>query len=118
VYGYPPASAALVALTTIREWLSVPDNAVLIDRVIFCVFLSSDLTIYKLLLPVVFPVEVQPQPGPAIAAAGPEAAGDVAGAAAAGGAGGQPEFRPEPEPGPLGVRPSGGAMDTSDTGKA
>lgn len=54
VYGYPPDRAAAVALSTVRAFLE--SHAGNIDAVVFCVFLESDLKLYKSLIPVVFPV--------------------------------------------------------------
>ncbi|XP_034288293.1 ADP-ribose glycohydrolase MACROD2 isoform X2 [Pantherophis guttatus] len=45
IYGFPNEPAAVIALTTIKEWLSKNDNEM--DRVIFCVFLEVDYKIYK-----------------------------------------------------------------------
>ncbi|XP_077782570.1 ADP-ribose glycohydrolase MACROD2 isoform X4 [Podarcis muralis] len=45
IYGFPNEPAAIIALTTIKEWLS--KNYHEMDRVIFCVFLEVDYKIYK-----------------------------------------------------------------------
>ena len=44
-YGYPPVSAAHIALSTTRQWLE--SNHSSISRVVFCVFEDSDLKIYQ-----------------------------------------------------------------------
>ncbi|XP_034235219.1 ADP-ribose glycohydrolase MACROD2-like [Thrips palmi] len=53
VYGYPQEAAAKVALKTIRLFLE--KNHSEIDRVIFCVFLPTDVTIYENFLQMFFP---------------------------------------------------------------
>ena len=53
-YGYPPEKAALVALTTVRDWLISRGNSKRIDRIVFCVFLDSDRKIYETLGPDIF----------------------------------------------------------------
>ncbi|XP_060086829.1 ADP-ribose glycohydrolase MACROD2 [Heteronotia binoei] len=45
IYGFPNEPAAVIALTTIKEWLSKNNHEM--DRVIFCVFLEVDYKIYK-----------------------------------------------------------------------
>ncbi|XP_026568602.1 O-acetyl-ADP-ribose deacetylase MACROD2 isoform X3 [Pseudonaja textilis] len=45
IYGFPNEPAAVIALTTVKEWLSKNENEM--DRVIFCVFLEVDYKIYK-----------------------------------------------------------------------
>ncbi|KAF6723721.1 O-acetyl-ADP-ribose deacetylase MACROD2, partial [Oryzias melastigma] len=45
IYGFPNDPAADIALKTVKEWIQQnPDK---ITRVIFCVFLETDFTIYK-----------------------------------------------------------------------
>lgn len=48
VYGYPPDSAAQVAIETVLSYLVSHQD---IERVIFCVFLPSDLAVYEKRLP-------------------------------------------------------------------
>nr|CAD7587531.1 unnamed protein product [Timema genevievae] len=55
VYGYPQEAAANIALRTVRNYLE--KNPGLIDRVVFCLFLPEDVTIYGNLLQIYFPVE-------------------------------------------------------------
>ncbi|XP_073528306.1 ADP-ribose glycohydrolase MACROD2 isoform X3 [Phyllobates terribilis] len=45
IYGFPNEPAAIIALTTAKEWLK--KNRDEIDRIIFCVFLDIDYKIYK-----------------------------------------------------------------------
>ncbi|XP_067900412.1 ADP-ribose glycohydrolase MACROD2 isoform X2 [Heterodontus francisci] len=45
IYGFPQDDAAEIAVSTVKEWLA--DKQALVDRIIFCVFLESDLKIYK-----------------------------------------------------------------------
>ncbi|XP_069624860.1 ADP-ribose glycohydrolase MACROD2 isoform X2 [Ranitomeya imitator] len=45
IYGFPNEPAAIIALTTAKEWLK--KNREEIDRIIFCVFLDIDYKIYK-----------------------------------------------------------------------
>uniref|UniRef100_A0A1A7YVT7 Retinitis pigmentosa GTPase regulator b n=1 Tax=Iconisemion striatum TaxID=60296 RepID=A0A1A7YVT7_9TELE len=45
IYGYPNEPAAEVALSTVKKWIE--ENPDKITRVIFCVFLETDFTIYK-----------------------------------------------------------------------
>ncbi|KAI9206060.1 uncharacterized protein BJ171DRAFT_399094, partial [Polychytrium aggregatum] len=53
VYGYPNQAAARVALNTARKWLDAhPDS---IDRIIFCLFLDIDISIYSQLCVEYFP---------------------------------------------------------------
>ncbi|XP_072031609.1 uncharacterized protein [Amphiura filiformis] len=55
IYGYPQDDAAEVALTVCRRWLREHPNEM--KRIIFCVFLESDYSIYKKYLPKFFPIE-------------------------------------------------------------
>ncbi|XP_077172554.1 ADP-ribose glycohydrolase MACROD2 isoform X2 [Paroedura picta] len=55
IYGFPNEPAAVVALTTIKEWLS--KNYHEMDRVIFCVFLEVDYKIYKKKMNEFFPTD-------------------------------------------------------------
>uniref|UniRef100_A0A2I3HR01 Mono-ADP ribosylhydrolase 2 n=1 Tax=Nomascus leucogenys TaxID=61853 RepID=A0A2I3HR01_NOMLE len=45
IYGFPNEPAAVIALSTIKEWLAKNHHEV--DRIIFCVFLEVDFKIYK-----------------------------------------------------------------------
>ncbi|XP_030771036.1 ADP-ribose glycohydrolase MACROD2 isoform X1 [Rhinopithecus roxellana] len=45
IYGFPNEPAAVIALSTIKEWLAKNHHEV--DRIIFCVFLDVDFKIYK-----------------------------------------------------------------------
>ncbi|KAM3931351.1 ADP-ribose glycohydrolase MACROD2 [Leptodactylus fuscus] len=45
IYGFPNEPAAIIALTTAKEWLK--KNREEIDRIIFCVFLEVDFKIYR-----------------------------------------------------------------------
>ncbi|XP_066451723.1 ADP-ribose glycohydrolase MACROD2 isoform X2 [Eleutherodactylus coqui] len=45
IYGFPNEPAAIIALTTAKEWLK--KNREEIDRIIFCVFLEVDCKIYR-----------------------------------------------------------------------
>jgi len=54
IYGYPQQNAALVALQTVRKFLSVHSEKV--DRIVFCLFLESDVDIYEKQLQIYFPV--------------------------------------------------------------
>jgi O-acetyl-ADP-ribose deacetylase len=47
VYGYPPEQAAEVAITAVRDFLSVPCS---LREVIFCCYSASDLALYQSLL--------------------------------------------------------------------
>lgn len=53
VYGYPQEAAAKVALETIRAFMEQNHNAV--ERVIFCVFMPTDVIIYENYLQRFFP---------------------------------------------------------------
>lgn len=55
IYGFPNEPAAVIALTTIKEWLS--KNYHEMDRVIFCVFLEVDYKIYKKKMNEFFPTD-------------------------------------------------------------
>jgi hypothetical protein len=54
VFRYPNREAAVVALNTVRNWLSEPENSGAMDRIVFNVFLDKDLVIYNELAPQVF----------------------------------------------------------------
>ncbi|XP_062427740.1 ADP-ribose glycohydrolase MACROD2 isoform X2 [Rhea pennata] len=55
IYGFPNEPAAVIALTTIKEWLSKNHNEV--DRIIFCVFLEVDYKIFKKKMSEFFPID-------------------------------------------------------------
>ncbi|CAD7670137.1 unnamed protein product [Nyctereutes procyonoides] len=59
VFGYPSEAAAEVVLAALREWLEQHKDKV--DRLIICVFLEKDESIYLQRLPHYFPVD---SPGP------------------------------------------------------
>ncbi|KAI9023380.1 A1pp-domain-containing protein [Hyaloraphidium curvatum] len=59
VYGYPNEPAAHVALETVRRTLE--ENRGDLDRVIFCIFLDTDLEIYNRLVYSYFPPAPAPQ---------------------------------------------------------
>uniref|UniRef100_A0A6B2LM58 Macro domain-containing protein n=1 Tax=Arcella intermedia TaxID=1963864 RepID=A0A6B2LM58_9EUKA len=50
IFGYPNEPAAHVALETVRKWLEHKQNYTKIKRIIFCVFLKTDLEIYSRLM--------------------------------------------------------------------
>uniref|UniRef100_A0A8D2MII0 Mono-ADP ribosylhydrolase 2 n=1 Tax=Zonotrichia albicollis TaxID=44394 RepID=A0A8D2MII0_ZONAL len=54
IYGFPNEPAAVIALSTIKEWLSKNHNEV--DRIIFCVFLEVDYKIFKKKMGEFFPL--------------------------------------------------------------
>ena len=53
IFGYPPHNAALVAIETVKEFLE--KNQEKVDKVIFCLFVQSDVEIYNKLMPLYFP---------------------------------------------------------------
>ncbi|XP_061064453.1 ADP-ribose glycohydrolase MACROD2 isoform X7 [Eubalaena glacialis] len=53
IYGFPNEPAAIIALSTIKEWLAKNQHQV--DRIIFCVFLEVDFKIYKKKMSEFFP---------------------------------------------------------------
>ncbi|XP_067421385.1 ADP-ribose glycohydrolase MACROD2 isoform X2 [Emydura macquarii macquarii] len=55
IYGFPNEPAAVIALTTIKEWLNKNLNEM--DRVIFCVFLEVDYKIFKKKMSEYFPTD-------------------------------------------------------------
>ncbi|CAM4541589.1 ADP-ribose glycohydrolase MACROD2 isoform X1 [Caretta caretta] len=55
IYGFPNEPAAVIALTTIKEWLNKNHNE--LDRVIFCVFLEVDYKIFKKKMSEYFPTD-------------------------------------------------------------
>lgn len=59
IFGYPLDMATHVALSTVRNWLAIPENKDAIDRIIFCVYNPPDLDIYERLLQVYFPIGEQ-----------------------------------------------------------
>uniref|UniRef100_A0A3B5LBS4 Macro domain-containing protein n=1 Tax=Xiphophorus couchianus TaxID=32473 RepID=A0A3B5LBS4_9TELE len=52
IYGYPNEPAADIALGTVKKWIE--ENSDKITRVIFCVFLETDFTIYKKKMAIIF----------------------------------------------------------------
>lgn len=59
IYGYPNESAAHVALSTTRRWLESEDNSSKVDRIIFCLFLPVDISLYQKLIQVYFPPDLK-----------------------------------------------------------
>ncbi|XP_053917662.1 ADP-ribose glycohydrolase MACROD2 isoform X2 [Cuculus canorus] len=55
IYGFPNEPAAVIALNTIKEWLSKNHSEV--DRIIFCVFLEIDYKIFKKKMGEFFPLD-------------------------------------------------------------
>ncbi|XP_058990057.1 ADP-ribose glycohydrolase MACROD2 isoform X2 [Mustela lutreola] len=55
IYGFPNEPASIIALSTIKEWLSKNHHEV--DRIIFCVFLEVDFKIYKKKMSEFFPAD-------------------------------------------------------------
>ncbi|XP_022091316.1 O-acetyl-ADP-ribose deacetylase MACROD2-like isoform X2 [Acanthaster planci] len=55
IFGYPQEDAAHVALETVQKWLETNDKSD-IERVVFCLFLDSDVEIYEEQLPKFFPL--------------------------------------------------------------
>ncbi|XP_073930412.1 ADP-ribose glycohydrolase MACROD2 isoform X4 [Castor canadensis] len=55
IYGFPNEPAAVIALSTIKEWLA--KNHPEVDRIIFCVFLEVDFKIYKKKMSEFFPID-------------------------------------------------------------
>ncbi|XP_074944389.1 ADP-ribose glycohydrolase MACROD2 isoform X12 [Phalacrocorax aristotelis] len=61
IYGFPNEPAAVIALNTIKEWLSKNHNEV--DRIIFCVFLEVDYKIFKKKMGEFFPLDAANEEG-------------------------------------------------------
>ncbi|XP_054239538.1 ADP-ribose glycohydrolase MACROD2 [Indicator indicator] len=61
IYGFPNEPAAVIALNTIKEWLSKNHNEV--DRIIFCVFLEVDYKIFKKKMGEFFPLDYDSEGG-------------------------------------------------------
>ncbi|XP_064002227.1 ADP-ribose glycohydrolase MACROD2 isoform X2 [Pogoniulus pusillus] len=61
IYGFPNEPAAVIALNTIKEWLSKNHNEV--DRIIFCVFLEVDYKIFKKKMGEIFPLDYDSEGG-------------------------------------------------------
>jgi len=53
IFGYPASNAAKVALETVKSFLTKDSDKV--DRVIFCLFLESDVSIYEKQMQLFFP---------------------------------------------------------------
>ncbi|XP_077989652.1 uncharacterized protein LOC144444093 [Glandiceps talaboti] len=62
IFGYPNYDAANVALKTVRDWLLEEENADLVDRIIFCLFLKEDVKIYERLMQTYFPMKSDEDP--------------------------------------------------------
>ncbi|XP_054675933.1 ADP-ribose glycohydrolase MACROD2 isoform X1 [Grus americana] len=62
IYGFPNEPAAVIALNTIKEWLSKNHNEV--DRIIFCVFLEVDYKIFRKKMGEFFPLDDANEEGP------------------------------------------------------
>ncbi|XP_051689104.2 ADP-ribose glycohydrolase MACROD1 isoform X2 [Oryctolagus cuniculus] len=62
VFGYPSEAAAEVVLAALREWLEQHKDKV--DRLVICVFLEKDESIYRQRLPYYFPADAPGRPGP------------------------------------------------------
>ncbi|XP_038643472.1 ADP-ribose glycohydrolase MACROD1-like isoform X2 [Scyliorhinus canicula] len=61
IYGYPNGQAAETVLKAVREYLEEHRNS--FDRIIFCVFLKVDHSLYKEKMPFYFPYDnVAPEP--------------------------------------------------------
>ncbi|XP_061692372.1 ADP-ribose glycohydrolase MACROD2 isoform X2 [Syngnathoides biaculeatus] len=52
IYGFPNEPAGDIALNTVKSWIEENPNT--ITRVVFCVFLETDFTIYKKKMSVIF----------------------------------------------------------------
>ncbi|XP_061546699.1 ADP-ribose glycohydrolase MACROD2 isoform X1 [Phycodurus eques] len=52
IYGFPNEPAGDIALNTVKSWIEENPNT--ITRVIFCVFLETDFTIYKKKMSIIF----------------------------------------------------------------
>ncbi|XP_060559088.1 ADP-ribose glycohydrolase MACROD2-like [Ruditapes philippinarum] len=57
IYGYDVEKATPVVMETVRNWLLTEDNGKSIDKIIFCVFLIKDVSVYQENLQMYFPVE-------------------------------------------------------------
>lgn len=57
IYGYPIVPATHIALDTVRRFLDAPGNREKVDRIVFVVFMSRDVLVYKNLMPLYFPLE-------------------------------------------------------------
>ena len=53
IYGYPNSAACGVALRSVRRFLE--EHGERVDRVVFCLFLQKDVTLYRERMAVVFP---------------------------------------------------------------
>uniref|UniRef100_T1JI15 Macro domain-containing protein n=1 Tax=Strigamia maritima TaxID=126957 RepID=T1JI15_STRMM len=73
VYGYPNEEACKIALETVRKWFDRGFTDY-VDRIIFCVFLETDMKIYEKNIPFFFPkIPPSPPPSPPPTAAPAEA---------------------------------------------
>lgn len=55
IYGYRKEPAALVALSTVREWLNKPENTNSIDKIVFDLYTTADYEIYDSVFSQYFP---------------------------------------------------------------
>ena len=55
IYGYPPQNAAPIALKAVRNFL-MQNHGKKVDRIIFCLFMQSDVDIYEKQMQLFFPV--------------------------------------------------------------
>ncbi|XP_061546701.1 ADP-ribose glycohydrolase MACROD2 isoform X3 [Phycodurus eques] len=58
IYGFPNEPAGDIALNTVKSWIEENPNT--ITRVIFCVFLETDFTIYKKKMSIIFEDNISP----------------------------------------------------------
>lgn len=63
IFGYPLDMATHAALSTVRNWLAIPENMESVDRIIFCVYNPPDLDIYERLLQLYFPIASDDEKG-------------------------------------------------------
>jgi O-acetyl-ADP-ribose deacetylase (regulator of RNase III) len=72
IFGFPNEPASIIALSTVRRFLEVPENFAAIDMVVFCTFLIEDVKLYDEFTQVFFPVEAsqvapqEPDPEPSM----------------------------------------------------
>ena len=62
IYGYPIEPATHVALDTCRKFLENPENLAKTDRLIFVIYNRRDISVYKRLTQLYFPVEIAEKP--------------------------------------------------------
>ena len=64
IYGYPIEPATHIALETARQFLEKPENLENTDSLIFVVFETRDVKVYKQLIPIYFPLtDAEMNPG-------------------------------------------------------